>query len=418
MQYNSRLIGAIALMATSAMAAEPGAPNISERPVFTFSGFGTLGAVHSSERDADFTTHVFKPNGAGASHDWSFAPDSLLGGQVNARFGPRLSAVLQVVAEQRYDKTWRPQAEWANLKYQFTPSFSARIGRIALPGFLAADYRKVGYAIPWVRAPRDVYLLGPVTSNDGIDASHTIAVGEGNNTLQAYYGRKDIRSTYQDGDPILARDSFGIVDTLEVGPLTLRAGYQTGRMSMGSSKDFFDRVRQFGSAGGQLADRYDLWDKTYRLMSFGGNIDQGRWFLTTEWAQLKTNSWAGDGQAWYAGAGYRIGHVTPFASVSRVRLTSPASDPGLPVASLPAFLRPATQQANGVLDSLLGAIIPDQRTLSAGMRWDAAKNTAVKVQVDHMDLSTGSGGALKNLLPGFSPGGQVNLFTVSVDFVF
>src|SRR5882672_4713402 len=99
-----------------------------DAPMFSFSGFGTLGVVHSSETQADFTSSILKPNGAGHSHSWSADVDSLIAAQVSANFTPRLSAVLQVISEQHYDGTYRPHVEWANIKYQFTPDFGVRVG--------------------------------------------------------------------------------------------------------------------------------------------------------------------------------------------------------------------------------------------------------------------------------------------------
>ena len=97
-----------------------------EPSMFSFSGFGTFGAVHSSENKADFTSSLFKPDGAGHGHDWSADVDSLIAAQVTANFTPQLSAVLQVVSEQNYDNTYRPHVEWANIKYQFSPDFETR----------------------------------------------------------------------------------------------------------------------------------------------------------------------------------------------------------------------------------------------------------------------------------------------------
>lgn len=57
----------IALLATALHADGSGAAE-SVTPMFSFSGFGTLGFVHSSENKADFTSNIFKPNGAGLSH--------------------------------------------------------------------------------------------------------------------------------------------------------------------------------------------------------------------------------------------------------------------------------------------------------------------------------------------------------------
>jgi hypothetical protein len=43
---------------------------------------------------------------------------------VNARFTLQISAMLQVISEQRYDKTHKPHVEWANIAYQATVSRS------------------------------------------------------------------------------------------------------------------------------------------------------------------------------------------------------------------------------------------------------------------------------------------------------
>ena len=47
----------------------------------TFSGFGTLGVVHSDYDKADFVGNVVQPSGAEGARSWSPTPDSDLGGQ-------------------------------------------------------------------------------------------------------------------------------------------------------------------------------------------------------------------------------------------------------------------------------------------------------------------------------------------------
>ncbi len=138
----------------------------------------------------------FKPNGAGHSHTWSADVDSLIAGQVNANLTPQLSAVLQVIAEQNYDNSYRPHVEWANIKYQVTPEFSVRAGRTLLPTFLFSDTRKVAYAYPWVRPPLEVYRQEPITASDGVDASYQIRIGDIMNILRARL-RKRRKQTYR-----------------------------------------------------------------------------------------------------------------------------------------------------------------------------------------------------------------------------
>src|ERR1700690_2915709 len=106
-----RAIMVIALLWYSAGANSTDNTVDSDQSMFSFSGFGTLGVVHSSEHDADFTSTIFKPNGAGYSHDWSPDVDTLIGAQVIARFTPQLSAMLQVISQQNYDNTYTPHVE-------------------------------------------------------------------------------------------------------------------------------------------------------------------------------------------------------------------------------------------------------------------------------------------------------------------
>ncbi len=411
--------GALALATVLASQAWAGDADGLEYPSFSLSGFGTFGAVHSSEKNADFTSTIFKPNGAGYSHDWSFDVDSRLGGQLNVNFTPRLSAVLQIVAEQRYDNSYTPTVEWANLKYLVTPDLSVRLGRIALPGFMVSEYRKVGYAIPWVRPPRDLYSLAQITNSDGFDASYRMQLGDVTNTVQAYYGQKNIYSTYNNGSLIKLREGYGLSNTVDLDPLTVRFSLQRGRLSWDDTRPFFEMFRRFGAAGNALADRYGLTEpRPYSLVSVGADYDPGQWFLSSEWARLRTNFWAGDGTAWYLGGGYRIRQFTPYILYSRVNLDSPQSDPGIPLQGLSPAQAAAARQLNATLNSLLGTLVPDQQTITIGTRWDVARNTALKLQYEHIDINPGSAGNLKNQQPDFVRGGKLNVISVTVDFVF
>lgn len=193
-------------------------------PMFTLRGFGTLSAVHSDQNQSDLVSSVYlQPNGAGATSAWSMAVDSKAGVQLDARFNPRLSAVVQVVSQHRYDNSWIPAIEWANVKYQFTPELSVRIGRTVSSIFMASDTANVGYANLWLRAPQEIYGMAPFTHLDGIDLAWNIEIGPITNAAQASYGGN--KFDVIDGDKIDAAKLFIISDTVEYGALALRVGY-------------------------------------------------------------------------------------------------------------------------------------------------------------------------------------------------
>lgn len=400
------LLGA-GLYGPAACAGDPGAPTIS------FSGFGTLGLVHSSEANADFTTGL-KPNGAGHTDAWSAGVDSRLGAQVWAEFTPRLTGVVQVVAEHRYDNSYMPRVEWANLKYQVTPDFSLRAGRIVLPTFLVSDYRKVGFANPWVRPPVEVYGLVPISNSDGVDASYRVNIGSFAHRVQAFYGRTEPR--LPGGGTASARNVLGMSATSEFGAATVHVSYQRTNVTLATYAPLFDAFRQFGAQGVALAEKYDTAGKPFTFIGVGGMYDPGGWFLTGEWGLTDSNSVLGRRSAWYAGGGYRIGKFTPYVTYARAKADN-LSDPGLNVSALPPFLVGTATGLNSALNARLSSKAV-QDTISVGARWDFMKNTALKLQFDHTRIAAGSSGTLINLQPGFQAGGKLNVVSATIDFVF
>lgn len=383
--------------------------------MFSFNGFGTLGVVHSSEDKADFASSVLQPNGAGYSRPWSSDVDSRIGAQLTANLISRLSAVVQVVAEQNADNTYRPHVEWANIKYQFTPDFDVRIGRVLLPTFMVSDSRKVNYANPWVRPPTEVYSQSPITYTDGVDASFRLHLGELTNTLQANYGRNQ-RFQLPAGNSFKTKTAWGIFDNAEVGPALFHVGYVYANFTVEPEIELFEVFRQFGPQGAAIADQYDLIDKSVRILTIGASYDPGQWFAMGEWVRIKSDSFIGRTTAWYISGGYRAGKFTPFLTVAQVT-EGITSAPGLALSGLPPSLARIAVALNGGLNQVL-ALRPVQYTSSVGVRWDFMKSVDLKLQFDRTRLGAGSPGTLINLQPGFQPGGSVHLFSATVDFVF
>lgn len=385
-------------------------------PSFSLSSFGTAGIVHSSEKNADFTPSIYKPNGAGHTRNWDADVDSLIGAQATANFTPWLSAVVQVISEQRYDNSYRPSLEWANFKYQFTPDFSLRVGRTVQPAFLLSDSRKVGYTLPWVRPPGEVYSLIPVTSTDGLDLSYRQHFGDLTNTVQGNVGQGDFRMPANTGRT-LSRDAWGISNLTEYGDLTTRVTYQKTHLTVESFNSLFDGFRSFGEEGNAIADRYDVKDKPLDFVGLGAIYDPGKWFVMGEWGHFDSRSAIGTMSAWYVSGGYRIDAFTPYVTYARSKTVSETSTAGLNTSALPPALAGEAAGLNNALNTLL-ASSSGQQTLSVGMRWDFTKNMDAKLQYDHTRLDSNASGPLINLQPSYEPGGSFNLLSLAVDFVF
>jgi hypothetical protein len=386
-----------------------------EGPHFSLSGFGTLGMVHSSEANADFTSSALKANGAGASRRWSADVDSRLGLQLDLALSKRWSAVLQVVSEQDLDNSYRPRVEWANVKYQATPELALRLGRMALPMFLAAEYRKVGYVYPWVRPPVEGYSALPFTSGDGVDANYRWNVGAVRNGSQVFYGHTDV--------PLVApmraygRRVFGLANTSDWGAFSVRASLMGTEATADLVGELFDALAAFGPAGSALAHRYAVDHKRISVASLGASYDPGRWFVMAEASRTRTHSLLGSTRSAYASAGWRQGAFTPYLTWSRVAAASPTTDPGLPLAGLPPRLAAQGAFLNAALGELLSTI-PEQSSASAGLRWDLRTNMALKLQYDRVTPRGRSRGTLINQTPGFRPGRTAHVASVALDFVY
>ena len=403
------LAGALLGAAPLAIAADD-APT----PTWKLSGFGTLGVVHSDNRTADFTASVLRADGAGRTHSWSADVDSRLGAQLDLGMGP-WSAVLQVVSEQRLDGSYRPEVEWANIKYQLTPELAIRAGRIALPVFLAAEYRKVGYALPWVRTPVDVYGTLPISASDGVDATWRWNTGPVHHATQVLAGHTN--RNLANGLKIRAGNLRGVSHSIEYGALSARLTGFKGRLTTGIGQELFAVLPMFGAAGAALAERYAIDDKPVSMVSAGATYDPGAWFVTGELGRTRTNSLLGNGTSMYVGAGWRQGAFTPYAGYAQVRADVPLSDPGLPVTGLPPQLAGAAMQINGGINTFL-ATIPEQSTWTAGMRWDVAPDIALKLQMDRVQPRSGSRGTLINDRADFRSDRAFGIASVALDFVF
>lgn len=402
--------GRWASAAVALMAFALGPVQAQESPAFRFDGFGTLGVVHSDEERADFVSSLLVPDGAGYSSEWSAEVDSRLGLQLSVELSPRISAVVQVIAEQQYDGSYDPAIEWANVSIDLGRELELRVGRMVLPTFMISEYRKVGYANTASRPAPEVYQLVPVTSIDGLNLTYRTRFSDATNTLQVLYGSKDVKSV-ADGFILDVESAHGwsLANTLERGSTTLFASYTNIPLTIDTFDPLFESFRAFGPAGEAIADHYDIDDKQFEIMTLGARYDPGDWFVLGEWARSRSRSLAGDSRGWYLMGGYRIGAFTPFLTLADRRVSSETSHPGIPV--------PQAQPLNEFLNRLLNDA-PRQKRAAAGVRWDFARSFALKVQLDYIDLGSDSEGVLKNTQPGFERGGDVSLFSTTLDFVF
>lgn len=376
--------------------------------LWSFNGYGTLGVVHSDEDRADYVPDFRLTSGPGRSTDWDPDVDSRIGAQLSVHPTRNLSAVVQVVSEKGSDGAYTPEVEWANLTYTLSPSLRVRAGRIAVGSGMASEYRKVGFAMPWVRPPAEVYRMLPVTHSDGVDATYTFRRGDLTYEAQLAWGTTDTDLAESDG--------VGLYQTIDWRALRLKLSYARVDLDIPIITDFFEAFELFGEQGRRVAERYDLGSEPLHVAGLAASYDPGDWFVSAEWLAVRSDTIIGDLATGYVSAGRRFGALTPYATFSRAKRQHSTVVDGLTVSAQPPPLAPVAAGLNDIIGLILRAA-PDQRTLSLGTRWDVTERIALKAQYDFVDVTDGSPGHFTNQEPGFQPG-RVDVFSLSLDFLF
>ena len=383
-------------------------------PVFSFSAFGTLGALRTDTSVGRYTTSVLQPPGPGTS--WDLRTDSVIGGQVEAHFTRIVGATLQVVSERTASDDFMPHVETGFLRVAATPDLALRVGIMAVPVFMISDSRLVGISFPWVRPPTALYSQVPITNFRGADLVYRRAIGDAAFTLQPFAGKAPTDVPDGTGGTIRARLDrlLGASASTQLGAWTLRAAWFRTDFSF-SSPMRRNLVAQLEAAAPSLASAEDLIgdlepsSKRLTFTSVGAAYDAGGLFAQAEYGRRDSQTRAlARTRSWYGTLGYRIGNVMPHVTLSRVLVDSRLEQPVLPSSGESGALAAS-------IDTLFASQNVAQTTASFGVRWQFLRNADAKVQWDHVELPHGAVGNFR-APAGFAD--KVNVYSVSVDFVF
>jgi len=383
-------------------------------PVFSFSGFGTLGALRTDTDAGHFTTSVLKPPGPGTS--WDLRTDSLIAAQLDARPAKNVAASLQLVSNRTARGDFEPHVESAFVRFAAQPDLALRAGIMAVPVFMLSDSRLVGISFPWVRPPTALYSQVPITSFRGADLVYRKAIGDAAITLQPFAGKAPTDVPDGSGGTMRAQLDrlLGLGASTQLGAWTLRAAWFRTDFTF-SSPLRRSLVAQLDAASTSLPGATSLVEdlapsaKRIAFGSVGAAYDAGHLFAQAEYGRRESKTLAlARTRAWYGTLGYRFGNVMPHVTMSRVLVDS----------HLEQSVVPRTGEFAGLADSIdamFGSQNVAQAATSLGVRWQFLRNADAKLQWDHVELPDGAVGNFRGP-NGFA--GRVNVYSVSVDFVF
>lgn len=387
-----------------------------------FSGFGTLGIVHSSDKDADFRGNLEQNTGAGRSNTHDSGVDSVLGAQADLQFMQNLTGTAQIVTRRLSDyNSTRPYFEWANIKYQATRDLSVRAGRVVAPMFMISDSRMVGYSQTMVRPPEEVYFINPITYVNGADINYKFSSGSVLYKVGATVGKLNQSLVSAVGTFNYKFDAKLINGAAEYNGSTLRLGY--GRVDLtakAEALDAYDRgMSTLVNAGvpnaSTIQNNTSHTDNPVDMYTLGYVYDKKEWLVQSEFVSRKSRSdLVLDLDGFSLLGGYRIGKWTPFLGYAHMSTKNPVILPSLNTSSLPPGQAGAINALNATYQ-----MRHNRTTWSLGTRWDVIDNVALKMQFDRTDKEKGGTGLFVNSTPEFNNNDRkINVYSATLDFVF
>ncbi|MGL4829306.1 MAG: porin [Vibrio sp.] len=395
------------------------------------SGYGSLGYSYENEDDLGFLRNIAQPDDY--RRDGSFLPDSNVGVQFDIQLNPEWSVTTQWVLEDRVEQSFNDVTELAFVRYLPDEHWDLRLGRLGLNAYTAADSRRIDYAYLWVRPPQELYGGIFYDSIDGVDITYRDHVDELNWSFGVQYGRIEQKLKNTENPEISSTRSnqtLALVLAADHGPWSGRLSYvNVGAMTVAlgeTSMQAQKAIQQLANAGlgaisseaAVLYQQSNLENERIQYWQVGAGYADFKLTIQSElYAIQGSKAVVPEGFGGYVLAGYSFGMFTPYAIYGKfIPKNEPyqaQSDWGLsPIngAQLAAFQK--------VLVGGINSTYIDQSTYSFGLRWDVTSQMALKMQYDRVKIGDYGYGLWAVPMADISQGRDVQVFTLSLNFIF
>tara|TARA_R110002049_G_scaffold276106_2_gene454236 strand:+ start:6828 stop:7982 length:1155 start_codon:yes stop_codon:yes gene_type:complete len=381
---------------------------------FIVNGFGTLGLTKNSDKDLGFREMVSQP---GVFDEYDLTQNSDLGLQANYYATDKLDFGVQLLAKKRAENSLNKSIQWAYINYNISPKFAIKVGRVGVGSFMMSDYRHVGFTNLWAHLPTEFYGAHPVSAVDGMSLVFRKPLSEGLFSARLWSGQARYDFYSMDMSEVNLDKLYGASLSWENDIWSLRLTYSQAKADIQNNTiEPLEQALQNASLAGWpgAANYADLTidDKTVRYYAAGLNYDTADWLIQSELGVIRTESLLTPGTfSGYLSVGRKLGAVTPFiigawTKATDDRLIMPAPPVG-------AYI-PLQQVSQYVFNQFHIA----QHTFSVGARWDVQPKVAIKAQWDKTWVDEYGSLLLRKQDGAVAEKRQLDIFSISVDFLF
>lgn len=358
-----------------------------EQNKLNISGFGTLATA-----TADTNKYQFRNDRSQAEFakkdGFAFKPLSLIGVQLDYSLSNNLDFVGQFVYREQDEQNINSITQMAFLRYDVTPSWQVRAGRLAADIFHFSDTRDVSIAYPWVKVPTEVYGIVPARSLDGADVRYSKRYENFNLSVKGFWGKGESDFSSVDFEPI----TFDNLHTLGIELTAFDWSVALKHTRTEAGNDNFDiaqvtsaveLLQSFWSGANDFANSLQLLDATIHYTSLYAHRNLGDWEISGELSRIDSESVAlrpsfnGFLNISYLYGAHTFYGLFSFAETDTYFLSE--EQPNFPII-------PATAELAILTEEVASSLAHNQKTLSVGWRWDLRENLAFKAQVERTDV--------------------------------
>lgn len=332
----------------------------------------------------------------GYTDDIDFKNESLFAVQMMSDLGEKLSVTAQLLGRGRDD--FDAEFAWAFMSYDLTDNMRLSAGRLRTPFYKYSDFKDVGYAYDWTRAPEAVYNLD-FDNIEGVSLYRTATLGDFDSTLQLIFGAFDGTARVTGLDVSAQIDQVaGITWEISRDFFSARLAYLSGKTTL-SNPDIDGLTAQLAGFGlNTLAAAIDVNEEDSSFMGLALTLDKNDWVAVGEITRTEVKDSAIAKQnGYYVSVGHRFGSVTPFVSFEKRDNDAKTEILNLiPVGAPPALV--------GGVQFVVNRFETKREAWNLGVRYDFHPSAAFKAQYTKMDDKANDTDA--------------DLLTLGVDLVF
>ncbi|RLA70739.1 MAG: hypothetical protein DRG09_02380 [Epsilonproteobacteria bacterium] len=356
-------------------------------------GFATIGASTIFEKGQEFRAYTFQKDGV-RDGEINLVNNTLLGLQAELLLTDSLSATVQGLIRNDYDKHYNVELDWAYFSYDTGYDLTLRAGKFRLPLFKSSELTYVGYARTSVRPELAVYGAGGFSSYTGVDALYKTHTGTTDLSFQLGYGYAEEHTPPEfPGYREFKSDNAFIAKAT--------AEKEVGLLSM----TYFRANSDFLNIAPNGNIRHDT-ETLVQMLSVEGELHYENLSLEVGLGKIWVDKIQPDEYLRYGTLYYQMGDWRPYMTYSYKKFEEKPRGERPPGARPPppGFVPPPGPALNRY-----------EEIVGIGVRYDFHEQAALKIQLDHVD---GMESQPQLLISDDQNDRKATVLTITVDMVF